>query len=232
MNLGNGSMWSNTSGTDITGCTVNGVGTSMVLRGYAVSCAVCENVLPQSGVSLWLTGNTIFPSYNSGLSYLTVDQSLPLYACTSCNTTTIAGNTINTFPDFPLGHIYLNAVATRFEEAKSARNSIEEFSTLTANWDGYGASPISHMACANARYFVDLIEATPFGLPPPDVAPTPVGTISFEWEAPHAEAYVEIGNSRYSGFIKVRDEEKAIYLEGAAELYGSANCELYSDSYR
>ena len=45
----------------------------------------------------------------------------------------------------------------------------------------------------NALRFVNLIEAAPSGLPAPEICPKPNGTISFEWETPRVEAYIEIG---------------------------------------
>lgn len=107
--------------------------------------------------------------------------------------------------------------ATRLEEAKSARFSIDEFAGLHENWDGYGAAAISDQVCQNARHFVDMVEATPFGIPAPDISPKPTGTISFEWEAPRAEAYFEIGNTRYSGFIKT-DQAEAFFFQGHTDF--------------
>ena len=107
-------------------------------------------------------------------------------------------------------------VAARLEEAKSARHNIEELACLKENWDGYGASAISQRARDNALYFISLIEAAPYGAPIPEISPTPNGTISFEWETPHAEAYLEIGNTRYSGFITTGQQQSALF-EGQAD---------------
>ena len=106
--------------------------------------------------------------------------------------------------------------ATRIEQAKSARLSIKELADLRENWDGYGAAPISEQTRDNALRFVNLIEAAPYGLPAPEICPKPNGTISFEWETPRVEAYLEIGNTRYSGFVSI-DHQPAALLEGYAE---------------
>ena len=47
-----------------------------------------------------------------------------------------------------------------------------------AGWDGYDASPISSEAVARALLLIDLI---PEWAPPPELAPSPEGEISFEW---------------------------------------------------
>jgi hypothetical protein len=112
--------------------------------------------------------------------------------------------------------MYWVPTATRLEEAKSVRRSVDEFAQLRENWDGYGASPISDQAHENARRFIDLIEAAPFDVPAPEVSPQPSGTISFEWEMPYAEVYLEIGNTLYSGFIKTEDEQP-LFLHGDAD---------------
>lgn len=106
--------------------------------------------------------------------------------------------------------------ATRIEQAKSARLIIEELAKLNENWDGYGAAAISQQTRDNALRFVNLIEAAPCGVPAPEICPKPNGTISFEWETPHVEAYLEIGNTRYSGFITADQQPPALF-EGHAD---------------
>lgn len=111
---------------------------------------------------------------------------------------------------------YFVPVATRIEQAKSARLTINELANLRENWDGYGAAPIAEKTRDNALRFVNLIEAAPSGLPAPEICPKPNGTISFEWETPRVEAYIEIGNTRYSGFVTT-DQQPPALLEGYAE---------------
>jgi hypothetical protein len=106
--------------------------------------------------------------------------------------------------------------ATRSEEAKSARNTIEELGDLQDDWDGYGAASISREVRDNALHFIKVIEAAPFGMQAPEISPTPTGTISFEWVTPHAKAFLEIGNTRYSGFVQTHQQEPA-YLQGRTE---------------
>jgi hypothetical protein len=111
---------------------------------------------------------------------------------------------------------YFVPVATRIEQAKAARLAITELADLKENWDGYGAASISQQTGDNALRFANLIEAAPYGLPAPEICPKPNGTISFEWETPRVEAYLEIGNTRYSGFVTTDQQPPALF-EGYAE---------------
>jgi hypothetical protein len=107
--------------------------------------------------------------------------------------------------------------AQRIEDAKVARETINELSTLEDNWDGYGASRISGQACQHALHFVDIIEAAPAGVPLPDVSPTSSGTIAFDWEMQNSQAYLEIGNTRYSGYLR-SDMRPPTFVQGQADL--------------
>lgn len=115
------------------------------------------------------------------------------------------------FFDLPDNFAYWPLTATRFEQAKPVRRLIDEFRCLRENWDGYGAAAICEQVCNNAQRFIDIIDASPVGLPIPNVAPMPTGTISFEWETEHAEAYLEIGTTRFSGFIKPNRQEPTFF---------------------
>lgn len=110
----------------------------------------------------------------------------------------------------------LEPIAARLEQGKAARSAIEELSRLPENWDGYGASAISQEVRANALWFISVIEATPRGPSMPEISPCPSGTISFEWEAGRAEAYIEIGTARYSGFVATGQQQTA-FFEGSAD---------------
>lgn len=46
------------------------------------------------------------------------------------------------------------------------------------NWDGYGATPLSETACAEAVLFLNKL---PLSIPNPEVVPNPDGDISLEW---------------------------------------------------
>lgn len=114
------------------------------------------------------------------------------------------------------GAYFLPFTAQRIENAKTARESINELGSLQDNWDGYGASSISDQARRHALLFIDMIEAAPSGVPIPDVSPTPSGTVAFEWETHDGQAYLEIGNTRYSGYIKL-DRQAPTFIYGQVD---------------
>lgn len=103
--------------------------------------------------------------------------------------------------------------AARQEQGKSVLRLISEFSEMDENWDGYGAHRIGPQTCRFAQSFIEVLLASPGGLPEPDVTPTPAGTISLDWEVGGADAYLEIGNSRFSGYVKSEGQEPR-YIEG------------------
>lgn len=93
-------------------------------------------------------------------------------------------------------------------------NVVALFGRLDEDWDGYGASAISDMACKNADRFIALMETSIPLIPTPEIAPMPNGTVMFEWETPDVEVCIEIGNTLYSGFIISGCGTE--YLDGAA----------------
>jgi|SRR5579864_647880 len=111
---------------------------------------------------------------------------------------------------------------------EAAKDMIESFRNLGPDWDAYGARPISNEARSNAKHFFDIVASSPFALPIPEISPKSAGTISFEWETDGGEAYVEIGKTRFSGYIKMGGNEPA-YLEGRADALGH---EIVSAIYR
>jgi hypothetical protein len=205
------SIFVDNSGASVYGCTYENYGlvtggvSSTGWQSGSITTSVSghgstSNIVTQSSTTVVQTGVTLSAACSSGVS--------------------LTGfNTIKVGQVFG-GFVYCFPTATQLEETKSARQTIDAFRTLSENWDGYGAAAISPMACDNARYFIDLIEAAPFGLPVPELSPTPAGTISFEWEGSHAEAYLEIGNTRYSGFIKIDHEQEPAFLQGYVECMG------------
>jgi hypothetical protein len=114
------------------------------------------------------------------------------------------------------GNAFPASPATRIEEAKTVTKTVQELASLEDDWDGYGAVAISDQACANAETLASLIGDAPFNLPTPEVTPNPAGTISFEWDSPHGEAYFEIGDTDYSAFIKSK-VQPTIYRQGRVD---------------
>jgi hypothetical protein len=92
----------------------------------------------------------------------------------------------------------------------AAQSVMEAIGTLGANWDGYGARPISSAVCTNAQRF---LAASSLAMPNPEITPTSNGTLNFEWESHDADAYLEIGRTRYSGHVQPRHGD-TVYLNG------------------
>jgi hypothetical protein len=179
------------------------------------------NYFTGSGSTYYLTGSIFAGMSGSGTIFAGISHA----GATSALTDVHLRSTLSPF--WPLEEsfqpaqtfLYWVPTATWLEELKSARHSIDEFAMLQEDWDGYGASSISDQARAHAHHFLNEIEAAPFEVPIPEISPKPTGTISFEWEAPHSEVYIEIGNTRYSGFIKT-DRQQPIFLQGHADSVG------------
>jgi len=105
---------------------------------------------------------------------------------------------------------YLQASTVR-NQANSAESVIEAIGTLERGWDGYGALAISNTVCANAKRF---LASSPSEVPAPEITPTSNGTMNFEWASTNADAYLDIGQTRYTGHIQTRDCA-TIYLDGS-----------------
>jgi hypothetical protein len=108
-----------------------------------------------------------------------------------------------------------SATASVINACEAAKVVVSTFQSLGPDWDGYGAVPISETARSNATRVLDIIEAMPVSLPTPEISPNPNGTISMEWDTEDAEAYIEIGNTRFSGYIRSSDASP-VYLQGDA----------------
>ena len=90
-------------------------------------------------------------------------------------------------------------VATRAELVASLA-TVEGFVAMAEGWDGYGAARVAEATAANAKKALETLLAV---TPCPDLSPNPNGTISLEWESESGYAVLEIGNSRFSFYIKV-----------------------------
>lgn len=100
----------------------------------------------------------------------------------------------------------------------NAAVAVRALGLLRENWDGYGALPISNVAVNNAAAILESISLiASFGAP--EVTPTSAGTISLSWETNNTEAVLEIGNTKYSGYVQTVGQP-VIYLHGDADAFG------------
>jgi hypothetical protein len=95
-------------------------------------------------------------------------------------------------------------------QINAAESMIEAIGTLGEGWDGYDAIAISPVVCSNAKTFLRI---GPSELSVPEITPTSNGTLNFEWASNNAEAYLEIGQTRFTGHIQTKKGE-TIYLDG------------------
>ncbi len=106
------------------------------------------------------------------------------------------------------------AIADAEKKKQALEELISEISKLPENWDGYGALKISKPVIENVILIIKPI--TLFSkLLDPTITPLANGTISIEWETNQGIAYLEIGETRFSGYIKMNDQKPAS-IEGQA----------------
>jgi hypothetical protein len=98
----------------------------------------------------------------------------------------------------------------------AAQQVIDDISKLLFDWDGYGGLPTNAESLSFARNF---IASAPMAMASPEISPNSYGTISLEWQTDLAEAYLDIGRTRYSGHIRPK-YGNTIYLEGKSENLG------------
>lgn len=98
-----------------------------------------------------------------------------------------------------------------------AESAIDLIGDLASGWNGYGAIPISPMVCMNAKRF---LRNSPSELHDPDITPTSNGTVNFEWTSNDADAYLDIGETRYTGHIQTKSGE-IFYLDGILAEHGN-----------
>jgi hypothetical protein len=104
--------------------------------------------------------------------------------------------------DMPLRGLLLPERMLTLAEQSSAINSLDDLAKMTADWDGYGALPIHPDTVTNAKLVVARLWKH---VPAADITPNPHGTISFEWESDRGTAYLELGRTRLSFYVKPRD---------------------------
>jgi hypothetical protein len=124
--------------------------------------------------------------------------------------------------------------------------ALEEISTLEDDWDGYGALAPTTESYTHVKLFLAGVGQE---IPAPDVSPTSNGTINLEWQSNEGLAFLEVGQTRYSGHIQPR-RGVTIFFEGQLSqlqesfatqqvlamvkqfLYGASGSKIPSDSVR
>lgn len=94
-------------------------------------------------------------------------------------------------------------------EALFAR--LDELASLTEDWDGYGARPLSPFALNVAGQVIDQLLRQP--LPPPTIVAVPNGSVQLEWVAGTVEIDLEI-RSDGAGVFVCDDDAVGEQLDG------------------
>ena len=84
-------------------------------------------------------------------------------------------------------------------ELMNAQHHIEKLAAMPADWDGYDALPISRETKLNALRALEILARS---APVPDIVPNSNGTLSFEWETAAGYGHLEIGQTRFSFYLK------------------------------
>jgi len=80
----------------------------------------------------------------------------------------------------------------------TAIGKVLEYAQMPEGWDGDGASKFSAEATNRTKHALDVLS---WQLPAPEIAPNANGTFSLEWETNAGTANIEIGRTRYAGYI-------------------------------
>lgn len=120
--------------------------------------------------------------------------------------------------DFP--YVYLTrptSVSAGSREETLAK--ISAFLKLEDGWDGYGGYSPSTSTCEFARIVVTSLASKFPELPSPEISPTPNGTITLSWEAPVGHACIEMGDEKFSAYV--RRENHFIPIKGECSELGA-----------
>ncbi len=112
-------------------------------------------------------------------------------------------------------------LATEVNNWSQAAATVRSLGLLRDNWDGYGALAVSIDTVCNAEAILASIGALA-SFSAPEVTPTSSGTVSLSWETPATEAVLEIGITKYSGFVQTVGQP-VIYLQGDAREFSYAD---------
>jgi hypothetical protein len=110
----------------------------------------------------------------------------------------IFGTSTNLVPQGMLSDYFTYQSPLASEAHINAAQTLRDISHLTEDWDGYGALQVSTEALASAYWIL----SNSYNLPVPEFTPTANGTLGVEWKRGEKEAYVEVGKTRVSGYVK------------------------------
>ncbi len=94
--------------------------------------------------------------------------------------------------------------AHRDSNSGQLRDLIQSFDNLQDNWDGYGADAIPTQVRSSTLHFMDILCKPQLqSLPLPEISPETNGAISMAWKTDKGDAYIEIGESYFLGYLQI-----------------------------
>lgn len=118
------------------------------------------------------------------------------------------------------------AIADAEKKKQILKELVYEIEKLPEKWDGYHALKISKPVIKNVLLIIEPITSFP-KLLSPTITPLANGTVSIEWETGQGVAYIEIGETRFSGYIKINDQKPAC-IEGQTRSLSIKNNNVYT----
>ena len=115
----------------------------------------------------------------------------------------------------------------------SSYQRLTELSMLQADWDSYGASPISDRAVDRARRFLfHLMQEFPEAgdISPYTVAPLPNGGVQLEWRGPQKALEIEIDAAGRFSSLLVEDHETGRTYDERGRVSAAAAVHLVSQA--
>jgi hypothetical protein len=80
------------------------------------------------------------------------------------------------------------------------QDELKDLRELEEDWDGYGGLPPSRESVATVAIIIEWLDRFA-SFEVPEIGPHSNGTIGLTWEAPGREAYLEVGKTRYTGYL-------------------------------
>ncbi|MHB8304084.1 MAG: hypothetical protein ACYDC6_14900 [Acidobacteriaceae bacterium] len=115
-------------------------------------------------------------------------------------------------------------VSSSLREESSRR--VGDIRLLQNGWDGYEGYSPSNVVCDHASKMVNVLASKFPLLPSPDISPSSNGTVFLSWESETGEAVIELGDTKFSGFI--RKEDAFVPLSGESQLVGQNEMSIIS----
>ncbi len=110
---------------------------------------------------------------------------------------------------------------------------LTDLSMLQADWDSYGASPISDRAVDRARRFLsELVKEFPEAgdISPYTIAPLPSGGVQLEWRGPQRALEIEISAAGRFSSLLVEDHENGRTYDERGRVSAKAAVNLVSQA--